>query len=164
MTSRVPGWLLAGIFVATAATATAWARPMAPAFELDRGGQDGGRRHKWWQDERFRAELALTPQQAEEVEQIFQSSVPRLRQLKDQLDDLEKNLSKMIKERAADDATIATAVDRVEGTRSELNKARTLMLYRMHRVLTADQNDRLRAMLDRGHRDRDKDKKENRDR
>jgi hypothetical protein len=36
------------------------------------------------------------------------------------------------------------------------------MLYRMHRVLTADQNDKLRAMLDRGHRD--KDKKENRDR
>jgi Spy/CpxP family protein refolding chaperone len=150
------------MLVATAASVTGWARPLAPGFELDRGDQDGGRRHKWWQDERFRAELALTPQQAEEVEQIFQSSVPRLRQLKDQLDDLEKNLSKMIRERAADDSTIAAAVDRVEATRSELNKARTLMLYRMHRVLTAEQNDKLRAMLDRGHRD--KDKKENRDR
>jgi Spy/CpxP family protein refolding chaperone len=163
MTRRVPGWLLAGIVVAAASTATAWGRPSPPVAEFDRAGQDsGGRRHKWWQDERFREELELSPQQAQEVEQIFQSSVPRLRQLKDQLDDLEKNLSKLIRERAVDDATVAMEVDRVEATRSELNKARTLMLYRMHRVLTADQNDRLRRILEREHRD--KDKKENRDR
>jgi Spy/CpxP family protein refolding chaperone len=163
MTRRVCGWLLAAVVVAAASTATAWARPAPPVTEHERDGQDGGgRRHKWWQDERFRTELALTPQQQHDVEEIFQSSIPRLRQLKDQLDDLEKNLSKTIRERTADDATIAAEVDRVEATRSELNKARTLMLYRMHRVLTADQNDKLRAMLDRGHRD--KDKKENRER
>jgi Spy/CpxP family protein refolding chaperone len=161
MTRGIPAWLLTGMIVAAASTAMAWERKPA-AVEHDRDGQDGRRRHKWWQDERFRAELALTSEQAQEVEQIFQSSVPRLRQLKDQLDQLEKNLSKMIRERTADDATVALHVDRVEATRSELNKARTLMLYRMHRVLTSEQNDKLRDMLDRDHRNGDKKEKDDR--
>lgn len=152
MTRRVFGCLLTGAFLlAVPIGAEAAQRPgEGPPNQQE----EGRRRHKWWQDERFRAELGLTPQQAQDVEQIFQSSIPRLRELKDQLDQLEKKLSKMIRERTVDDATIAVQVDRVEATRSELNKARTLMLYRMHRVLSAEQNDKLRAILEREHPNR----------
>jgi Spy/CpxP family protein refolding chaperone len=113
-------------------------------------------RHKWWQDPKLRAELNLTDVQAREVEEIFQSAVPRLRSLKQQLDQLEADLSRMIRERTADESTVAQQVDRVEATRSELSKARTLMLYRMHRILTADQNAKLKTMHDRERRDRDR--------
>jgi Spy/CpxP family protein refolding chaperone len=120
--------------------------------------QDRHRRHKWWQDERVRAELALTEQQTQEVEQIFQAALPRLRAGKQQLDQLEADLSRMIAERTSDEATVAQQIDRVEAARAELNKTRTFMLYRMHRVLSAEQNSKLRAMSDREGRDR----KENR--
>jgi Spy/CpxP family protein refolding chaperone len=151
MTKIILGWLLAAVAVTCANGASA-----APLIEDRPQSQqaDSRPRHKWWQDERFRSELGLTDQQAQEVEQIFQSTVPRLRQLKDQLDQQEQDLSKMIRERTAQETTVAQQVDRVEATRSELSKARTLMLYRMHRVLTSEQNEKLRAILDREHRDR----------
>ncbi|MGH9313380.1 MAG: Spy/CpxP family protein refolding chaperone [Vicinamibacterales bacterium] len=156
MTRRVLGWLLAGALVAGPGGTAA-----AAAASQDRSqGQrqeDGRRRHKWWQDERLRAELGLTDQQAQDVEQIFQTTVPRLRTLKDQLDQLERDLSKMIGERTAQESTVAQAIDRVERTRGELNKQRQLMLYRMHRILSAEQNAKLRAISEREHPD----KKEN---
>jgi Spy/CpxP family protein refolding chaperone len=39
-------------------------------------------------------------------------------------------------------------VDKVESTRTEANKARVLMLYRMNRVLTPEQRIKLKAMRD----------------
>lgn len=152
MTRHVFGWLLAATVVS--AVAPAIAAPTSLPHERSAGQQGDKRRHKWWQDDRTKAELALTEQQAQEVEQIFQSSIPRLRQLKDQLDQLERDLSKMIAERTAQESAVAQAIDRVESTRSELNKGRQLMLYRMHRVLSADQNARLRQIFEREPRDR----------
>jgi Spy/CpxP family protein refolding chaperone len=147
MTRQALGWLLAATMVSV------WiVGPVAagPAWN-DRPEQqsDGRHRHKWWHDDAIKAELALTPQQAQEIEQIFQASVPRLRTLKEQLDQLEKDLSRMIRERTSPEATVAQQLDRVEATRSELNKARMLMIYKMHRVLTYDQNEKLRAISDR---------------
>ena len=101
------------------------------------------------EDIQIKAELALTTQQAQEIEQIFQASIPRLRTLKEQLDTLEKDLSRMIRERTSAEGTVAQQLDRVESTRSELNKARMLMIYKMHRVLTSEQNEKLRAINDR---------------
>jgi Spy/CpxP family protein refolding chaperone len=156
MTRQVFGWLLA------ATVAWAISAPVAalPAHDRSQTQQTEKRRHKWWQDQRLKAELELTEQQAQEVEQIFQSMIPRLRVLKDQLDQLEKDLSRMIAERTAQESTVAQAIDRVERTRGELNKQRQLMLYRMHRVLSAEQNARLRSIFEREHPDR----KENRQR
>jgi len=148
MTRQALGWLLAAAVVSasTIGTATAaaashdWTQPQQP---------DGRHRHKWWHDDRIKAELVLTTQQEQEIEQIFQASVPKLRTLKEQLDLLEKDLSRMIRERTSPEATVAQQLDRVETTRGELNKARMLMIYKMHRVLTSEQNEKLRAINDR---------------
>lgn len=147
MTRQALGWLLAATMVSVWIGGFAAAGPAPP----DRADQqsDGRHRHKWWHDDQIKAELALTPQQAQEIEQIFQASVPRLRTLKEQLDLLEKDLSRMIRERTSAEATVAQQLDRVESTRSELNKARMLMIYKMHRVLTSEQNEKLRAINDR---------------
>jgi Spy/CpxP family protein refolding chaperone len=147
MTRQALGWLLAAAVVSawTGGTAVAALQPPDQADQRS----DSRHRHKWWHDDEIKSALALTAQQAQEIEQIFQASVPRLRTLKDQLDGLEKDLSRMIRERTSAEATVAQQLDRVEATRSELNKARMLMIYRMHRVLTAEQNEKLRAINDR---------------
>jgi Spy/CpxP family protein refolding chaperone len=145
MTRHALGWLLAAAVVSASTIGTA-----AASHDRTHPQQSDGRhRHKWWHNDEIKAELALTVQQAQEIEQIFQASIQRLRALKEQLDLLEKDLSRMIRERTSPEATVAQQLDRVETTRGELNKARMLMIYKMHRVLTSEQNEKLRAINDR---------------
>lgn len=111
-------------------------------------------RRKWWQDEPFKSELGLTPQQSASVEATFQSAIPKLKAAKAQLDVLEAELSRMIRERTADESDVSAQIDKVEAARTELSKNRTLMLYRIHRILTPEQNTKLQAMHERWERER----------
>jgi Spy/CpxP family protein refolding chaperone len=138
MPTRVLTCLLALLLVAAAAAAQEQQPP----------------RHKWWQDDKIKADLGLTDQQTSEVEAVFQGSLPKLRASKQQLDGLEADLSRLIRERTADESVVAQQIDRVEAARSELNKTRTLMLYRIHRVLTPEQNAKLQVLHDQMERDR----------
>lgn len=147
MTRHALGWLLAAAVVSASTIGTAAAAPAS--HDRTQQPSDGRHRHKWWHDDQIKAELVLTTQQEQEIEQVFQASVPKLRTLKEQLDLLEKDLSRMIRERTSPEATVAQQLDRVEATRGELNKARMLMIYKMHRVLTSEQNEKLRAINDR---------------
>jgi Spy/CpxP family protein refolding chaperone len=114
-------------------------------------------RHKWWQDDAVKAELGLSEKQSSDVEAVFQASLPRMREFKRRLEALEDELSRTIRERTADEAAVAALIDRVEAARSELSKERTLMLYRMHRLLTPEQNAKLKAMSERRKRERERD-------
>lgn len=114
-------------------------------------------RRKWWQDEQYKSELGLTEQQTASVEAIFESAIPRLKTLKTQLDGLETELSRLIRERAVDESIVSAQIDRVEAARAELSKNRTLMLYRIHRVLTPEQNTKLQEMHDRWEKQRGRD-------
>jgi Spy/CpxP family protein refolding chaperone len=111
------------------------------------GGQDR-RPPRWWADEPERTELGITDQQSAAIEQIWQKTFPRLKELRERLDQLEETMSQMIRD-AADEAAVMAHVDKVESTRTEANKARVLMLYRMNRVLTPDQRIKLKALHDR---------------
>ena len=111
------------------------------------------RPRKWWQDEATMAVLEITQQQSADVEEIFQASRARLVDLKKTLDTLEADLSAMVRERR-DEAVVAAKLDEVEDARSAMNKARTLMLYRMHRVLTPEQDKKLKELFDKWERER----------
>lgn len=100
---------------------------------------------KWWQSERFQRELQLTTDQISRIEEVFQAALPELRQQKKALDRLEQDLSRLI-DTSADEEHVMQQADRVEEVRSELSKARTRMLLRMRRVLTADQRVTLGAL------------------
>lgn len=106
-------------------------------------------RHKWWSDERIRKEVGLTDEQAAKAEEIFQASLPRLRELKTELDALEGKLNTLIRENKADESVIAAKIDAVERARSDMSKTRLLMLYRIRRLLTAEQHKKFKVMLDR---------------
>ena len=109
-------------------------------------GQGG--KFKWWQSERFVQELGLTPDQSTRIEEVFQASWPALHAAKADLDRLETELSRLIAEGTASEAKVLQHIDRVEASRSAMGRTRSLMLYRMHRLLTADQRVKLKALYD----------------
>ena len=148
--ARLLAFLLAVGFVATPLPAAAFCES-GDESQQGSGGErrQGERRIKWWLDEKSRQELGITPQQSAEIEQIFQSSLPTLRQVRKELDELESKLSQMIKDGTAPVIAVTEQVERVENARAEMNKRRTVMLYRIDRVLSADQRVRLKAWHER---------------
>jgi Spy/CpxP family protein refolding chaperone len=114
--------------------------------------QDDARRRaaqKWWQSEEGRAEFAITDQQSKDIEAVFQSLLPQLRVNKTDLDKQEKVLSQLLTEANSNEALIVQAIDRVEAARSALSRTRTLMLYRMYRLLSAEQRAKVQAYHER---------------
>lgn len=115
------------------------------------GEKDADRRPTklWWIDPQLRAELGITDQQSQLVEQVWQKSRPKLREAWEQLDKLEKSLSELLARDESDEAAIIAQIDRVETARAEHSKRRTLMIYRMNKVLTVDQRAKVKAMMER---------------
>lgn len=112
--------------------------------------------YKWWQMERFQKSLTLTQEQIDRLEAIFQTAEPSLRAQKAALDKYEFKLSKVIADTASDEATVLQAAERVESARAELSRTRTLQLFRMRRVLSEEQNAKMKAMHDTDRRERDR--------
>lgn len=128
----------------------------ATAVAADR--QQDGRKphHKWWQSEEVKTELGLTAQQSGQIEEIFQGTLPRLRAAKEELDRHEKSLSKALADPAASESQVTHQIDKVESARAELGKLRTLMLFRMHRVLSPEQREKLKAHYERRAREHER--------
>jgi Spy/CpxP family protein refolding chaperone len=103
-------------------------------------------RLKWWQSQEGRMELGLTADQSRELESIFQATLPAMRTDKDEIERQEQVLSRLMNEARISEAEIGQAVDRVEATRARASKTRLLMLYRMYRVLTPDQRQKLKGL------------------
>jgi Spy/CpxP family protein refolding chaperone len=101
---------------------------------------------KWWHQEKFKQELVLTDEQVTRLEEIFQALAPTLKSQKETLDHLEAKLSKVINDPRSDEALVLLTLEKVEGARGALSKARTLMAFRMGRILTTDQNVKLKAL------------------
>jgi Spy/CpxP family protein refolding chaperone len=92
----------------------------------------------WWKDEPFQKEVGLTADQCTRIDNVFQTTIPKLRQGKGELDRLQAELSQLI-ETNADEGAVVKQIDRVEAQRAMLNKMRTLMLLHMHQTLKPDQ-------------------------
>jgi Spy/CpxP family protein refolding chaperone len=114
-------------------------------------GQDHPPRPKWWIDPKLRAELGVTDQQSAAVDKVWQKTMPSLIEGRQKLEKLEDALSQMTD--VADEAAVIAQIDRVENLRAELSKGRTLMIYRMNKLLTMDQRARVKAMYDRDRRE-----------
>jgi len=111
---------------------------------------------KWWQSERFKKELVLTPEQVTRIEAIYQTTEPLLRAQKQAIDRREEKLSKVIQDPKSDEVLLLQATDRLESARNELSRTRTLMLFRIRRVLTDEQNVKINAMHKRDREEREK--------
>ena len=152
--------VLAALVITAAAIVTAEARqvqsePQQPAPQQQAPKpQHEQRREPWWKNAKDIAELSLTSQQSAKIDEIFQKAMEQARPLRMEVQNLEKNLDAIIREAKMDVGVFTLEVDKIEGKRAELNKMRTVMLYRMRRVLNAEQNAKFQIMVDRWEADR----------
>jgi Spy/CpxP family protein refolding chaperone len=112
---------------------------------------DGPPRWKWWLYPESRKEIRLTDQQSKKINEVWESTAPKLREKWQELEQLEATLAKMMKEYSVDVATVAQQVEKVERLRAENNATRTTMIYRMHLLLSPEQRvkvDEIRARLE----------------
>ncbi len=119
----------------------------------DRGGQRCGP-VKWWQDEKFKTELRLSSDQSARIDAIFETTFPKLRASYEELGRREDQLSSLISANDATEAAVLRQADQVEAIRTELSKTRVLMLFRIRRVLSPEQRDKLQQMQ----KDRDRER------
>ena len=115
----------------------------------------------WWRDAQFQRELSLTSDQSGRIDSVFQSTISLLRQKREELDQQEAELSRLIASNA-DEAVVVRQVDRVEGIRASLNKHRTLMLLRMRQVLSPDQRVKLNKLYEQYQKNKKQDNKQGR--
>lgn len=118
----------------------AWAAPPGP--------------HSWWRSDEVVKELGLTADQSARIDKIYEATRLELRQDFNELDRLEAKLSRLIEGDTMDEAALARQIDRVETARAHANKTRSMMLWRMRQVLTAEQRVRLKALQERWGRER----------
>lgn len=131
---------------------------VAPASDQEPGKDT---RRKWWNSVTTRAELGLSERDAAAIEAIFQATVPTTQRQIGELKEAERVLEAVLANPAADEKKVAEAVDRVETARSALAKTRTLMLFRIDRLLTPEQRAKLKAIHERDrHERKDKDRQE----
>ena len=117
-------------------------------------GASSAQGFKWWQNDGFKQDLALTDDQVIRLEEIFQTLQPTLKSQKEALDKSEAKLSKVVGDPKSDEAVVLQAVERTEGARVELTKSRTLLTFRMGRILTPEQNVKLKALHEKWVRER----------
>ena len=106
------------------------------------------RPHRWWQSEEVTALLDLSGEQAAEIDRIYQRSLPKMHESYRRLNAEERTLSRMIANMQVEELDITRQIDRVEAARSELSKTRTLMVFRMYRVLDPAQRTALKEWMD----------------
>jgi Spy/CpxP family protein refolding chaperone len=123
-------------------------RLLPAAMVLAAAGAASAQPFAWWKSEQFQRDLGLTADQSAQIDNVFRSTLPQLRETKEELDRLETTLSRLI-ETGSDEEQVARHVDRVEAARGNLNKMRTMMLLHMRQVLTSDQRVRFKELHDR---------------
>ncbi len=105
-------------------------------------------RHRWWQSEEVTALLDLSGEQAADLDRIYRRSLPKMHESYHRLNAEERTLSWMIANMQVEEIDITRQIDRVEAARSELSKTRTLMVFRMYRVLNPAQRAALKEWMD----------------
>jgi Spy/CpxP family protein refolding chaperone len=120
-----------------------------PKVQQARETRRDGDRRPWWKNPKDMTEIGLSSEQSAEIDRIFHAEIAKMRPLRETVNNLERALDETMRANTADIDAFARQVNKIEGKRAELNSMRTVMLYRMRRVLNADQNAKFQAMLDR---------------
>ena len=126
----------------------AWTRRLLPALlVVALGGSVNAQSFAWWKSDQFKKDVGLTAEQCTRIDTVFQSTLVKLRQGKEDLDAQDAELSRLI-ESNSDEAQVSKQIDRVEAIRASLNKTRLLMLLHERQVLTPDQLVKFKAAHD----------------
>lgn len=144
--------ILFALFVALQPGAALAQRNRPPAPPQGASAPQG---FKWWQSDNTRNELGLTSDQSAKIEDIFQSVMPRLRLAFEDIDRGERQLSKLISANDTTEVDVVRQLGVLQVAKNEADRQRTLMLFRMQRVLTPDQRTKFKAMRERWQQERE---------
>ena len=111
-------------------------------------------RFRWWTDEKFVRELSLTADQSARIEGVFQAAQPALRAQSRALSMLESELSKLVQEARIEESELEHFTVKVEAARADLAKTRTMMIYRIRRIMTREQHIKLEKLFDEREKER----------
>jgi hypothetical protein len=112
-------------------------------------GPSYGSPWEWWEDEAVKKELGLRPNQAADIDHIYARRVKDMGPVVQALVQEKAVLVKMIADRVVDDTQLDLELTKYDAMRLKLEASRTLMLYRISKVLDADQFAKLQAISDR---------------
>lgn len=124
--------------------------------ESSRESRRDGDRRPWWKNPRDMAEIGISAAQSKQIDDLFHAEIEKMKPLRETVNELERALDETMRANTADISAFSRQVQKIEGKRAELNTMRTVMLYRMRRLLTAEQNAKLLAMWDRQQAERRK--------
>lgn len=134
---------------------TTGAAPKAQAQSQDRGdnarGQQNQRRgpYLWWKDPAVMKEIGMSAHLSKKIDELFTRRLPLANAQWTEFKKHEDELNRLIAERKVGADVISVQLDRVEAQRTMLNKSRTMMMYEMYQLLSADQYAKLVAYNER---------------
>lgn len=123
-------------------------------FALVIPGSAEAQRFRWWQDEAIVRDLGLSPDQTARIDGVFKAALPALRAQQRALSKLEDELSKLVQDARVDEPEFQHFAQKVEAARADLAVTRTLMIYRMRRIMTLEQHLKLQAVFEQREKDR----------
>jgi hypothetical protein len=118
----------------------------------DQSRQPSRPRLPYWKDPAIIKEIGLTQDQARQIDKLWEDRAKEMMGRSDDLKKQDDELKRLIAERKVGADVIALQIDRVEAQRTLLSKSRTVMLYRMSLVLSAEQHKKLQAIYERNRR------------
>jgi Spy/CpxP family protein refolding chaperone len=100
----------------------------------------------WWKDPAIIKEISLTPDQAAQIDRIYEQRAKQIAPYLDEYDKQRAELDRLFRERTADAKVIELQAAKLMTPRLEIDKTRFVMLYRMFKVLSTDQNNKLQEI------------------
>ena len=100
---------------------------------------------KWWDRPEMVNRLNLTAGQRHKMNDIFQQSRVKLRELHDALDKGEGSLEPLMRANQVDDSKVLPLIDHIAQARAELERGEARLLLAFRHVLTAEQWDLLQS-------------------
>ena len=116
---------------------------MVFVFSICAHAYPGEKGIKWWKNPEIVAELKLTTDQVNRIENVFSSYKRRIVSLDSELGEKEKKLKNAIKDPNSTKEEVLRLSDEVEGIKGELRKLEVTMYLEIREVLTPDQRDKL---------------------
>lgn len=116
-----------------------------------RGQNQNARRGPWlwWKDAAVMKEIGMSEALSKKIDNLFHKRLPQANAQWTEFKKHEDELNRLIAERKVGADVISVQLDRVEAQRTMLNKSRTMMMYEMYQLLSAEQYAKLVAFNER---------------
>jgi Spy/CpxP family protein refolding chaperone len=104
---------------------------------------------EWWNDADVRKEIGLRPDQTNRINDFYARRVKDIAPVIEEYQKENAALDKMLAERTVTEAQLSLQLTKFNTLRLTIFQSRYLMLYRISKVLDADQYGKLKAIFDR---------------